>query len=130
MRVLACTIALLACTAATGAADTLLVADKTGHKLLYLDTASGRVLRAVPVGENPHEVIVARDGRTAFVANPGSNSVSVVDIASGIEQKRLTSPLFGFPHGLAAHPDGETLSTFPVGSGPDGMAVAPAGSGS
>lgn len=90
-------------------ADILLIADKSGHKLLYLDTATGRIVRSVVVGENPHEVAVTKDGRLAFVANPGSNSVSIVDIATGREQKRLTSPLFGFPHGLAVHPDGRTV---------------------
>ena len=95
--------------ASTSAADTLLVADKTDHKLLFLDAATGRTIRAVQVGENPHEVAVTRDGRLAFVANPGSNTVSIVEIATGIERKRLRSPLFGFPHGMAVHPDGTTV---------------------
>ena len=95
--------------AGPAAADTLLIADKLGHKLLYLDTSTGRIVRSVSVGENPHEVVVTPDGRLAFVANPGSNTVSIVDVATGREHKRLTSPLFGFPHGLAVHPDGRTV---------------------
>jgi YVTN family beta-propeller protein len=96
---------------ATGvaAADTLLIADKTAHVLHFMDAATGRLTRSVPVGENPHEVVVTRDGRHAIVANPGSNTVSFVEMASGKEVKRLSSPLFGFPHGLAVHPAGATV---------------------
>ena len=32
-----------------------------------------------------------------------------MEVATGREHKRLTSPLFGFPHGLAVHPDGRTV---------------------
>lgn len=109
MRVLNCTIALALSLSGPAAADTLLIADKVDHKLLYLDTDTGKVVRTVVVGENPHEVAVTTDGKTAFVANPGSNSVSIVDIATGKETKRLTSPSFGFPHGLAVHPNGDVV---------------------
>lgn len=95
--------------AARGAADTLLIADKTDHKLLYLDTETGRLTRAVRVGDNPHEVAVTVDGRLAWVANPGSDTVSIVEVATGIERKRLSSASFGFPHGLAVHPGGRTV---------------------
>ena len=91
------------------AADTLLIADKTDNKLLYFDTATGRVTRSVAVGGNPHEVVLTRDGHLAFVANPGSNTVSIVEVRTGAERKRLASPSFGFPHGLAAHPNGRTI---------------------
>jgi YVTN family beta-propeller protein len=106
---LALAVLLLAGFAPAGAADTLLIADKTDHTLLYLDTETGRVTRTVATGRNPHEVVVTRDGRLAVVANPGSNTVSIVDIASGVEKKRIESDLFGFPHGLAVHPDGRTI---------------------
>ncbi len=108
-RTLTTALLLLFGLAGTGAADTLLIADKTDHKLIYLDTDTGTVTRSVAVGENPHEVAVTRDGRLVFVANPGSNTVSIVDIATGVERKRLRSDLFGFPHGMAVHPDGTTV---------------------
>lgn len=89
--------------------ETLLVADKDGDALLVFDTASGRVVRSVPVGGNPHEVVATADGRLAFTANSRSNTVSVVDLREGREIKRLASPLFAYPHGMAIHPDGKTL---------------------
>ena len=77
--------------------------------LLVFDTVSGRVVRTIPVGGNPHEVVATADGRLAFTANSRSNTVSVVDLAAGKEVKRMASPLFAYPHGMAIHPDGRTL---------------------
>jgi len=90
-------------------AETLLVADKDGDALLVFDTPSGRVERAIPVGANPHEVVATADGLLAFTANAGSNTVSVVDLREGREIRRLESPLFAYPHGMAIDPDGKTL---------------------
>ena len=89
--------------------ETVLIADKDGDALLVFDTASGRVERAIPVGGNPHEVVATADGRLAFTANARSNTVSVVNLLEGKEIKRLASPLFAYPHGMAIHPDGKTL---------------------
>jgi len=89
--------------------ETVLIADKDGDALLVFDTASGRVERSVPVGGNPHEVVATADGRLAFTANARSNTVSAVDLREGKEIKRLASPLFAYPHGMAIHPDGKTL---------------------
>jgi DNA-binding beta-propeller fold protein YncE len=90
-------------------AETVLIADKDGDVLLVFDTASGTVVRTVPVGGNPHEVVATADGRLAFTANSRSNTVSAVDLREGKEIKRLASPLFAYPHGMAIHPDGKTL---------------------
>jgi len=92
-----------------GAAETLLIADGVTHQLVFLDTDSGRIIRSVRVADGAHEVVVTRDGRLAIVASPGSNTITIVDVATGAERKRLTSDLFGFPHGLAVHPDGRTV---------------------
>jgi YVTN family beta-propeller protein len=100
-------IALLSAGAAQ--AETVLVADKDGDALLVFDTADGRLMRSIAVGGNPHEVIATADGRLAFTANARSNTVSAVDLREGKEIKRLASPLFQYPHGMAIHPDGKTL---------------------
>jgi DNA-binding beta-propeller fold protein YncE len=89
--------------------ETVLIADKDGDALLVFDTASGRVERSVPVGGNPHEVVATPDGQLAFTGNARSNTVSAVDLREWKEIKRLASPLFAYPHGMAIHPDGKTL---------------------
>jgi DNA-binding beta-propeller fold protein YncE len=90
-------------------AETVLVADKDADALLIFDTAAGRLVRTIAVGGNPHEVVATADGRLAFTANARSNTVSAVDLREGKEIKRLASPLFAYPHGMAIHPDGKTL---------------------
>ena len=86
--------------------ETLLIADKAAGALLYFDTASLEVTRAVPVGGNPHEVVVTRDGRYAITSNSRSNTISIVDLSKGKEVDRLASARFQYPHGMALHPNG------------------------
>lgn len=93
----------------SGAAETLLIADKAADVLLFFDTETRRVTHSVPVGGNPHEVVVTLDGRFAITSNPGSNTISFVDLRTREEVDRLESPSFRFPHGMAIHPSGRTL---------------------
>jgi YVTN family beta-propeller protein len=108
-RVVALAAAALLCAAASARTETVLVADKDGDALLVFDTARGAVVKSIPTGGNPHEVVATADGRLAFTGNSRSNTVSVIDLAQGKEIKRLSTPLFQYPHGMAIHPDGKTL---------------------
>ncbi len=109
MRLASIALLLVLGVSAPSAAETLLIADKVGNVLLYFDTDTRQVTRSVPVGVNPHEVVVTPDGRRAFTANSRSNTVSVVDLEAGKEVKRLESPHFRYPHGMAVHPNGEIV---------------------
>lgn len=83
----------------------LLVLNKIENTLAIIDPASLKVLGRVPTGVGPHEVIASADGRTAYVANYGTqqtlgNSLSIIDIAAQKELKRVElGPLFR-PHGI------------------------------
>jgi YVTN family beta-propeller protein len=48
-----------------------------------------KLLGAADVGRSPDWVTLTPDGKTAYVANAGSNSVSVVDIKSMKEVVRI-----------------------------------------
>jgi YVTN family beta-propeller protein len=82
----------------------LLALSKRDHTLSIIDTDSLKVVAKVPVGNDPHEVVAATDGKTAFVSNYGSgsyNSLAVVDL---VGQKALPPVDLGAlrgPHGLA-----------------------------
>ena len=78
--------------------------NKAENTLTLIDPISMKVMAKVPTGDGPHEVALSADGKTAFVANYGAqtpgNSISVVDIASAKEIRRVdVSPLMR-PHGL------------------------------
>jgi DNA-binding beta-propeller fold protein YncE len=82
----------------------LLVVTKQGHALAIVDAATLTVLARVPIGEDPHEVVVGPDGVTAYVSNYGEMSLHTLQVIDLVNQKALTpidiSPLRG-AHGLA-----------------------------
>lgn len=66
---------------------------------------------AIPVGEEPGEVVIDEPNNRAYVSNTGSDNVSVIDTALQIEIARIALDL-NLPAGV------------PLGGGPFGMAVA------
>lgn len=67
-----------------------LVTAETDRALLVVDTEQGVVERALLTGaEVSHMVAASPDGRRAYVANIGSGSVSVFDLASGERLKEV-----------------------------------------
>ncbi|WP_128431279.1 beta-N-acetylglucosaminidase domain-containing protein [Streptomyces cyaneus] len=122
-----------------------LTADFSGASVSSIDLATGTT-KNIGVGNNPGEVVVSADGRTAYAANQGSNTVSVIDVAGGAVT--ATVAVGKVPAGLALTPDGDTLwvanytdgtvqsidtdtlrtgTPVPVGDGPENMAITPDG---
>jgi DNA-binding beta-propeller fold protein YncE len=97
----------LAQTASQGA---LLVVTKQSHALAIVDGSSLQVVARVPIGEDPHEVVVGPDGRTAYVSNYGEATLHTLAVVDLVDRKALPpidlKPLAG-AHGLALH--GKTL---------------------
>jgi YVTN family beta-propeller protein len=83
----------------------LLVLNKGEANLAIVDPATLKVVAKVPTGNGPHEV--ATDGKLAFVANYGDqvpgNSLSVIDLASQKELRRVDLGSLRRPHGIIAH---------------------------
>jgi DNA-binding beta-propeller fold protein YncE len=81
----------------------LLVVNKSAATLAIVDPASGQVVATVPTGDGPHEVVA--NGTLAFVGNYGAatpgNSLSIIDLASLKEVKRVDLGPMHRPHGLA-----------------------------
>lgn len=101
------------CPSDTAAQGALLVVAKTSQELAIVDGDALAVRARVPVGENPHEVVVAPDGQTAFVSNFGEgtlHSLAVVDLRGAAALPSIdVSPMVG-PHGMAFR-DGELWFT-------------------
>ena len=81
--------------------NALLVLEKEQNTLVVVDPASLSIVARVPVGNNPHEVAVSDDGKTAYISNYGQgNTISRVDL---VTQKPLPAIDLGAlraPHGL------------------------------
>jgi YVTN family beta-propeller protein len=96
------TTAALVCPAAAQQPSTLLVLNKIENTLAFVDPATGQVTGKVPTGEGPHEVVT--DGTLAFVGNYGAqtpgSTLSVIDLASRRELRRVDLGALRRPHGL------------------------------
>jgi YVTN family beta-propeller protein len=84
----------------------LLVLNKEDATLAIVDPSSGNVLGRVPVGQGPHELVTSTDGRIAFASNYGTgpapgHTISMIDIASQKERRRIDVAPLSRPHGLA-----------------------------
>jgi YVTN family beta-propeller protein len=88
---------------AQSAGPQLLVLNKIDATLAFVDVASGRVTATVPTGVGPHEVIVSADGKVAFASNYEATppTISVIDIATKKELRRVDVSPLRRPHGLA-----------------------------
>ncbi len=87
---------------------------KSGHGAMagagavwVIDTATDAVTTKIAVGMMPAHVVVAPDGRMAYVANGGENSVSVLDTAA--QRVVQTVPVGAMPHGMRISPNGQQL---------------------
>ena len=82
----------------------LLILNKAEAKMVIVDAVTLEVVGTVPTGDYPHEVAVSADGRTAYVANYGAqvpnNSISIIDVPSRREVKRIDLGGFFRPHGI------------------------------
>lgn len=82
----------------------LVALNKADATLAIIEPTEMKVTAKVPTGDGPHEVVLSADGKTAFVANYGAqtpgSSLSVIDVATAKEIRRVDlSPLMR-PHGL------------------------------
>jgi YVTN family beta-propeller protein len=83
----------------------LLVLNKSDSTLAIVDPARLKVLDRIPTGKAPHELITSADGRLAFVSNYGTadrpgNTISVIEIATRKEVKRIDLGALSRPHGI------------------------------
>jgi DNA-binding beta-propeller fold protein YncE len=115
------------------------VVEQGAGRVTVLDAASGTQRGTVQIGADPHEVATSPDGRLAYVSNFGlsdkdravgipGDSVSVVDLATFKELRRLSTLPHKAPHGLKLRPgrDDELFVNAEVG---DVMLVFSAASG-
>ena len=118
-----CLVAFGAAHAADGevsAADTLLLAgDKAEDKVTVFRVVDGRLtaLARVGTGNDPEDIVITADGRTAYVGNAGDDTITVLDLAALKAVRTLSHPRLQplpqnsapVPFGLAVSPDGQKL---------------------
>ena len=102
-----------------GLSGTVVVVNKQGNDASFIDLASGRIVATAPTGNGPHELVVSEDGRIAVVTDygRGSNSLTVLDVASGTRTHTIDLGDFTNPHGIAWMPDGDRVAVTSESSG-------------
>ena len=88
---------------------TLFVSAWGGDKVLFVDPATLETRVAIPVGDNPNELLLNKAGSILYVANANDNSVSVIDV----KQQKVIEVL-----NAALYPDA------PAGSASNGLALS------
>jgi YVTN family beta-propeller protein len=85
----------------------VLVLEKEQNTLVIIDPATLKVVGRVPVGNDPHEVAVSDDGRTAYVSNYGAfggggigATIAVVDLTARKALAPIDLGALRAPHGV------------------------------
>jgi YVTN family beta-propeller protein len=134
--------------ASASAAQMAVVGERDSNQVSFFSTATNKVVGGpVEAGTEPASVAITPDGKYAYVADFGGESVTVIE--TGLRRKFMTIEEVGQgPFGIAITPDGKyayvtdrgsdkvaVISTatkklvkaIPVGEGPTGIAISPTG---
>jgi DNA-binding beta-propeller fold protein YncE len=109
--VLALTLSGTAAAQIPGLSGTLIVTNKSPSTATIIDVATGRALATLPTGNNPHEVVLTADGRTAVITDYGtgaSPTLTVIDVPGKRVARTISLGQYTGPHGIVYLP-GDSL---------------------
>lgn len=99
-------------------ASRFLVLQKLGSSVAFY-SSEGHLLATVPVGKNPHEMILTPDGRYAYVTDygalgveaeaEGGDTVTIIDVRAQVKAGAVDLGDFRRPHGIDLDPDAGRL---------------------
>jgi len=85
--------------------------------------AAGTILPSIKVGRNPNWIEFTKDGKTAYVANKGSNSLTPINVAANTAGEPIPMP--GPPIQMEVSPDGALAYVAIAGDSPEMDEVVP-----
>jgi YVTN family beta-propeller protein len=94
-----------------GLTGTLIVTNKSPSTATIIDVATGQALATLPTGNNPHEVVLSANGRTAVITDYGTGSaptLTVIDVPAKSVVRTISLGQYTAPHGIAWLP-GDSL---------------------
>lgn len=110
MRVAALLLSLL-CAAQATAEPRLVIGNKGEDSLSIVDLVTGRELRRLDTGKNPHEIAISPDGKLAAVVSYGGTSIDIFDLAANVRIETAELAPNSRPHGIAWLADGRIVAT-------------------
>jgi YVTN family beta-propeller protein len=87
--------------------STLLIATEKSKSLTIVNPKTGKISSVSTDQDRSHMVVATRDGRWAYLANGGSGTVTVIDLAAARKVRDID--VEGSPEGIAITPDGKQL---------------------
>ncbi len=87
----------------------LFVVDTAGNALQIINPATASVTGSVPLGSQPGDPVRNSDGSRIYVPNRGSNSISVIDVASESLLTTVSHASFSQPVAVALAASGREL---------------------
>ena len=87
----------------------LLVTLVGENKVAIIDTKEGKLLGKVAVGGQPHDVICSFDGKWAYVTNPTTSDLTVIDVANAKPHKTIKFADKSLPWHVEISPDGSKV---------------------
>jgi YVTN family beta-propeller protein len=98
--------------APTGAASArIYVSNQLDNTATVIDGRTHKVVATVRVGDSPAEMAVSPDRKSVYIANTGSDTVSVLNTADNTVAKTIALPHRSRPIGVAVSPSGRYLYT-------------------
>ncbi len=83
---------------------------QSARSVTAIQTSTHRVLAQIDVGFSPLDMAIDQAGTRVFVTNSDARSLSIIDVASLRETRRINlTTVVGGPFGIAVQPDGETI---------------------
>ncbi|MBE3569402.1 MAG: glutaminyl-peptide cyclotransferase [Bacillales bacterium] len=80
----------------------LYVANNLDHSVSKISLKERKLIKTVPVGQNPYTAYLTKDGRSLYVSNWGESSVSVLDPETMTVKKTIQTDLH--PNAIAENP--------------------------
>jgi len=95
-----------------GLTGTIVITNKTPSTATIIDAGTGRIVKTLPTGAGPHEVVITRNGRAAIVTDYGSqsggNTLTVIDLDALQIARTVDLGTYRRPHGIVVLP-GDSL---------------------
>lgn len=80
---------------------TLLVVNKLGDSVSFIDIASKKVVKTVTTGKGPHELAISKDGKWAVTTDyVGGNSLTVLNVEKASVARTISLAKYSRPHGI------------------------------
>lgn len=85
---------------------TLIVVNKTDNTVSFIDLASASIIKTLPTGKGPHELVVSENGKWAVSTDfVGGDSLTVFDIENMAVARTIPLPKYPGPHGISFLPN-------------------------